>query len=390
MKLDSASESHRSAGATRESRSLGRLVFLDAFRGIAALAVAWTHFYLLTPLHEPLQRVFPAPLRWFCANGGFGVQIFFVLSGFVIAYSVRHSRITAGFFARFTLRRSIRLDPPYWFALAVAVGLMALSHRVLGQPSTVPSASVIAAHIIYLQNVLGYRNIVSQFWTLPYEVQFYLVFVLLYGVVERFRAKTLDRYRYGGVAIVIITPLMAASLCCAYTGVSSNGWFIDRWYEFFLGVLTFWTLDRRVPRIAWWITTSLVLFLAWYQKSAEPLAVAVMAATIYSVGRLGRLHIWLNWRWIQRLGRISYSLYLVHFIGSTVCKLGAHRTGQSEGFAIAWFCLATAISFAAAEAMYIFIEQPSIRLTRRFKKPAREDTDVPVSTAPDMWVGASR
>ena len=62
----------------------------------------------------------PAPLETALKLGFVGVDIFFVLSGFVIAYSVREARITPRFLGRFALRRSIRLDPPYWITIAIA------------------------------------------------------------------------------------------------------------------------------------------------------------------------------------------------------------------------------------------------------------------------------
>src|SRR4051794_34925017 len=58
-----------------------RLVFLDALRGVAALEVAWFHFYWMTPLRLPLTLIVPAPIRSLWQHGALGVQVFFVLSG---------------------------------------------------------------------------------------------------------------------------------------------------------------------------------------------------------------------------------------------------------------------------------------------------------------------
>jgi peptidoglycan/LPS O-acetylase OafA/YrhL len=113
-------------------------------------------------------------------QGDIGIAVFFVLSGFVISHSVARSRVTFPFVGRFMLRRSLRLEPPYWLAIALVICFAHLSARVLpGKELTSFSAGQIAAHIFYLQEMLGYPHINIVFWTLCQEVQFYLVYVLL-------------------------------------------------------------------------------------------------------------------------------------------------------------------------------------------------------------------
>ena len=350
-----------SAGAARAE---GRLRFLDGLRGIAALSVAWFHFYWMTPLREPMQRVLPLPLHLLMRNGGLGVEIFFVLSGFVIAYSVRDARITPRFVGRFALRRSIRLDPPYWITIGLAVAIAALSHLVLAQPVPVPTWGAVLAHVTYTQNILGVRNIVSVFWTLAYEVQFYLVLIMLLGIVQRAGAARSPLVRRLAAPIIFV-PLALASLVLLATGTWAHGWFIDWWYAFFLGAVTCWTLAGRV-RARWWaLLVAATTAAAIAAGDIGPAAVLVTAVTIFTVGRLGRLQSWLNVRPLQFLGRISYSLYLVHFLGATVAKLGAARTGDAVLPAFGWFLLANVVSIAAAWTMYRLVEAPSLRLTKQ-------------------------
>src|SRR5262245_5475109 len=100
-----------------------RLVFLDALRGIAALAVVIMHMASVGPFAPELAQVVPAPLMSIGARGFLGVEIFFVLSGFVIAMSIRGIRVTPRFFGNFALRRSLRLDPPYLLTIAIVITL---------------------------------------------------------------------------------------------------------------------------------------------------------------------------------------------------------------------------------------------------------------------------
>ena len=343
----------------------GRLRFLDALRGIAALLVAWFHFYWMTPLREPMHAVLPEPLHLLMRYGGLGVQIFFVLSGFVIAFSVREARIDGRFLGRFALRRSIRLDPPYWLTILLAVAIAAASHLVLARPVPVPSWQSVLAHVTYTQNILGFQNIVSVFWTLAYEVQFYLVLVVLLGLLQRgARARSSLVRRLA--APVLFVPLGLVSLAMLAAGYWAHGWFVDWWYAFFLGAVTYWTLAGRV-RTHWWALLFVATTLAAFAPAADPGAwvVVATAAVIFAVGRAGRLATLLDVRPLQFLGRISYSLYLVHFLGATAAKLGARVTGESVPAAFGWFLLANAVSIGAAYAMYRLVEAPSLRLTKQ-------------------------
>ena len=96
-----------------------RVAPIDGLRGIAALAVAWFHIYAQNG-GTPLAEAMPHALNLASVRGRFGVQLFFAISGFVIAYKLPNDRsiwrpVDAGIYF---IRRSVRLDPTYWFALA--------------------------------------------------------------------------------------------------------------------------------------------------------------------------------------------------------------------------------------------------------------------------------
>ena len=130
-----------------------RFEFLDGLRGIAALLVTCLHFYTL--IGERSAASFPQFIDYLLKNGNYGVQIFFVLSGFVIAYSIRQELITFSFIARFFVRRSIRLDPPYWITLILLTGLILLGPLVFNQGSQhVPSLKVFILNAFYYWEIV--------------------------------------------------------------------------------------------------------------------------------------------------------------------------------------------------------------------------------------------
>ena len=128
--------------------SIKRFAFVDALRGFAALSVVLYHAYEGGHITGLLAEL-PAWVTQLLRQGSIGIAVFFVLSGFVIAHSVAKSRVTLPFVGRFMLRRSLRLEPPYWLAIALAICFAQLSVRVLpGKELSSLSAGQIAAHII--------------------------------------------------------------------------------------------------------------------------------------------------------------------------------------------------------------------------------------------------
>ena len=107
------------------------------------------------------------------------------------------------------LRRSIRLDPPYYASIALAIGFGFLSALVV-PGKDFPSVSWRhTAHLVYLQDILDLPAINPIYWTLCLEIQFYLIFCLLLGLAHRFRRDQTDRRSL--YAIFLPAVLLAAA-----------------------------------------------------------------------------------------------------------------------------------------------------------------------------------
>jgi peptidoglycan/LPS O-acetylase OafA/YrhL len=334
-----------------ESVTGQRLRAIDAMRGIAALSVVFYHLFDFTPAGTELAAALPRWVAVIFDHGNLGVQVFFVLSGFVIALAVSSERVTLRYVAEFAVRRSIRLDPPYWTAMLIATALLAIAHRAPGLPS-------VLAHAVYLQNLLGYPNIVVVFWTLCYEVQFYLVLVVFVAIAQRLG-------RGAGWAVAIV-PFMG-SLWFLATATSAHGWFIDWWYAFAAGVATLGLLTRRIAPWVWWIAVGSVAAIGGVIGDSMPITVAVTAAVIAGLGSAGLLARLSGGPVLQWLGRISYSLYLTHFLAGAFAKV-VGPTVHGPLAAAGLFILSAGVALAIAEVFYRVIERPSHQLSRRVAK----------------------
>jgi len=349
-------------------------LFVDALRGLAALSVLLFHFYGYLSQWSTVERL-PRPIHLVITHGDQGVFIFFVLSGFVIAYTVGQVRVTARYLGRFALRRSLRLDPPYWTIILITYAYLYAHQRVTGIPQPRPGLwnwTTLPINFLYLNKLLHRPTIVTVGWTLCLEVQFYLVYVICFGLMQRL--AIICGGRIGLARTLVFAPLVAYSLALS-TGWAAefmSGLFITDWFLFFLGVSVAWALTGQVRPLWAWSLIGITALTAVRGPPLETIVGVVTAAAILALGQLGRLRDTCNWRWIQYLARISYSLYLVHpLLGHRILELLLRNTPPGEVPSPFWsvigFSAATGASFLAAHLMNIWLERPAQALGRRVR-----------------------
>ena len=362
---------------TRSDAGRERMVFLDGLRGIACLGVLFCHLLVpeLSGFAKPLIAALPDGVVTVLHLGDLGVEVFFVLSGFVIAFSLRNHRVTPALGLRFVLRRAVRLDPPYYTALVIAMAVMALKlpDSFYGLMVWMQGGTALFANVFYLQDLLHYSSPLSVAWTLCLEIQFYVVYVVLVAVAQRLirRSSTLDHeawLRRQGLLLMIFTgPLMVWSLAKWYPD-TVNVTFAGTWFRFCLGVLTFWATQVRVMRAPLVAAMICILFGSVMTGDARG-GMAVATAAMILIGSLtGGLWRWLGGAVWQHLGRISYSLYLAHVaIALPVLNLLWSVVPRSGAFSFVFFALGVVVSLASAEFLYRWVETPALRLSQRIR-----------------------
>lgn len=352
-----------------------RFVFVDGLRGLAALGIALYHIWRYEPLPYPSLEFVPPIVDWLLLRTWIGVQFLLVVSGFVIAYTLRNTWVTPREAVSFVVRRIVRLLPPYW----VTIGLVVLLHFVCvpwwGWPSPFEdslSARRVLAHLVFLQDVLGESPLSAGIWTVCIEMQFYVVCVLGWWFTQRLLTRSGSSPPRASTwhLVLVFGPLALISLMHWNRLDSTEPWVTHFLCSFFLGMLTWWTLDGTVPRSVF-VAAAIVVaaHLSWQWKLENALALTA-AVSIFVAGRTGHMHDWLNWRWVQFLGRISYSLYLIHYpVSHLVMWCGWRWFGDAPTAAqsslILFLCLVASI--AAGQALYVLVEAPSGRCSAWLK-----------------------
>ena len=209
------------------------------------------------------------------------------------------------------------------------------------------------------------------FWTLCYEVQYYLFFVAGLIAWSSMRHRLPERSRPGVLASILAIPF-ALSLALHFVPSAPvlQGAALDYWFEFFTGALTYWVIAGRC-RLVWlqaaWAAVALSIAasptVGWEQL--VPVGVSVLVWWVAARGMLGTF---MGGPVLQYFGRRSYSLYLLHLpIGWRAITLGQMVLGDSIGAGAAWglFLGGVAVSVVAAELMYRLVERPTIAWSKR-------------------------
>lgn len=360
-----------------------RYTTIDALRGIAALSVA---FYHLAP---PAFAGTSGPITSFLQSkfefGYLGVPIFFVLSGFVITATINPQEVDFRYVGRFIAKRAIRLAPPYWVSLALNIGLIYFAANVLHMSAAaVPSPTMVAAHLVYAQDLLGLGNISAIYYTLCFEVQFYIFLSLIFAVARKAGHATNWVIAAVGLASIVTSMLIGGRVLRN----PINGLFLSLWYLFALGGLCQWATaggkDKLRSCVFLGYCACAFLLFVWQLRFGIGVALNTAAALatamfIYATATTDKLETWLSNKTLVYLGTISYSLYLFHpifgdgFISAVqrfvLPRLGV--TDHSQTYSVVLLASAIGISILTAHAMYRLIERPSARFSKRIKPASR-------------------
>ncbi|NDU73682.1 acyltransferase family protein, partial [Actinomadura sp. DSM 109109] len=175
-----------------------RMGWLDALRGLAALVVVFEH-----SLDVLLPEVRRATGPWF-DFGRYGVFVFFLVSGYVVPFSLERRGSVRHFWAG----RFFRLYPAWGLAvvLALLLGAAGLSYGLPAAIGERPWASALA-HLTMLQDLLGVPNVVNVFWTLSYEMVFYLLVTAMFVAgVHRASARVALGFGVGAAILGVALP----------------------------------------------------------------------------------------------------------------------------------------------------------------------------------------
>ncbi|WP_204032029.1 acyltransferase family protein [Micromonospora qiuiae] len=348
-----------------------RLESLTGLRAIAAAAVFGFHALAVGLVDTPVAQ-------WLFRQGATGVSFFFLLSGFVLAWSTRPGDTMR----RFWQRRLAKVWPNHAAAWAVALAGLVAAGTTVGVGTALATLLLLQA---WVPDEGVYFGVNTVAWSLSCEAFFYALFPALWALARRLPERALWPTLAGVLALVWIVPAAALTIPAdlRYWAI----WVLPaaRLPEFVAGILLArlvaagrWPRWASVGRVAvlvvaaylasWWLPE------LWRLVAGTVVPLALLVAAVAARDVQGRRS-WLRSRPAVVAGEWSYAFYLLHLLVLSVLvkAVGDNRPLLVE---LAVVLVALAVAVAASGAMYRLVEVPGMRLLR-----PRPIAPIPDSTA---------
>lgn len=363
------SESTRSSGAVADGVDVvARLRRIDALRGIAALLVVWLH---VTDFHARLGPIEGAWLRELAHSvdvGRIGVVAFFLVSGFVIPYSIRSDRPAP--VGSFVIKRLFRIFPAYWLSIPLGV---VTTWWIWGQSFGLRDFLL---NFTLLQDLFGARSAEGLYWTLLVELAFYALCVVLLLL------RSLHDMRRIWMLATAFTLVYALSMLLRWAGLPTLGsqaafWFLN------LAIMLCGTLYRacmfdRAAACGSWSKIGVWALFAFHMVvlplgATWAIGLERNATIPYALGMLlfvlGVSVFPVASRFTDWLGRISYSVYLFHpvvFQASVWLLLQQPAASWWRSWHLGIYLLVDiGLTLVLADAVYRWVERPGIAMGHR-------------------------
>jgi peptidoglycan/LPS O-acetylase OafA/YrhL len=313
----------------------GHIGYIESLRAFAALGVVLFHF---VNYHNGESYIVKHEgVRNFAEFGSQGVELFFLISGFVIMYSLDRNAYTLFDYPRYLLKRFLRIMPVYWMTILATLIVGKFLAWLWGYAQPLDWHNIVANMFftVDLYDGCSWLNVI--FVTLGVEFQFYLVIALLYPLI---RKNVL--FKYG----IFILWLAAGVLTKTHYTFLLNAPF------FILGMLLL-DITREGQRAESWTAILLILILLGWQYNWEDIYVALIGIVAF---------VWIkpNWKLTNWIGHSSYSLYLMHgLVGGNILFFLSHP--KQGGLSDWWIILPTlVVCIVLCWIFYLVVEKPAV------------------------------
>ncbi len=400
----------------------GRYEFLDALRGIAAMAVVLQH---------SAEFIWPEYLKFSIGVfrlGEFGVILFFMVSGFIIPASLEKYDSVP----RFWVGRFFRLFPLYWACVLAALVLAAVGRFYLPEPFLAEPVRWTLVNLTMVQQFVEGPLVIGASWSLAYEMVFYLAMsiMLLCGANRRSVPIAVTLLGAAGIAgtylpgrlvtgdqgprgLLVVLSVTAAVVLVVLVKAQTNqhrmigvglavvavplalnqperAWFsLLLFATMAVGTVLYRMSVGAIPRWQGWgvlagaAVVMAVVHRVYVDPHIEPLAGAYVTykpevltfGVAYGVFGLGLLLRGRSWpRPLTYLGRISYSLYLVHTLVLYAVPWWSEAAAARLGLPVTWLTYATwvLLTVLVSAVTYKYIEDPFQKLGHRLTKMPRK------------------
>lgn len=334
------------------SDSSGRMPLIDAFKAVASQLIVFHHFAAYGPLSVAARQLAPATVDWLYDYARMAVQVFLVIAGFLAVRGLSASgQALAGSPLPLIGKRYLRLVIPFLAAIALAILCAALARPWLNDEMipAPPTVGQLLAHALLLQSLLDFDSLSAGLWYVAIDFQLFALLAILLWLG-----------RYTGGAPILVLALATAALFWFNRDESLDNWALYFFGSYGLGAAAWWASNHKWPA-AWLVIIACVTIAALALDFRLRIALALTVALLLGFSRRsGLLEKWPQSTVLAFLGRISFSVFLVHFPVYLVANaLFVHFGLTTQGAALLTIFAAWTASIAVATLFHRWIEGPA-------------------------------
>ena len=295
-------------------KSTNRIYQIDLFRFLAALFVVFFHYFFRGYSADKMSNLNFSEIGNFFKYGYLGVDIFFIISGFVISLSIRDRSLINFFISRIS-----RLYPIYWISVLFTFIVIIF----FGAPRYVADTKQFIANLTMFQNYMGIESMDAVYWTLYIEMKFYIFVIGSYLILNKFKEIKLDYLIYSWLSLSLIYPFLDK---ISFINIADHFFFFN-WSSYFISGIIFYQIYKSKLNSKYAILLSISFLLSLYHAISRikesvlhyntefsPYVISVIIVLFYllmlavSCKKLNNI----NYPGLTKIGILTYPLYLIH------------------------------------------------------------------------------
>lgn len=343
------------------SNRFSKMPFVDALKAVASQLIVLHHLAAYGPMSEVVYEHAEGLFDWLYCYARMAVQVFLVVGGFLAAKTLAPEGVAAfSSPAALLWRRYCRLAIPFLVATVFSIGSASVARTWMDHDfiPAAPSMAQFLAHLFLLHDILGHEALSAGVWYVAIDFQLFALLVAVLCLARRPVAR----------ARVWAAPFLLSLIAIASLFYFNRDPDWDPWAPYFaaaygLGALAFWA-GHRTHSPAWLGGLAAFTLLAIGVDFRPRVVLALAVALALGIGcRTGVLQRWPSVQWLSVLGRISYSVFLVHFPVCMLINAAVFRVfGTDLAANLLGLCIAWAASGAAGWLLYQVVERRAVRL----------------------------
>ena len=338
-----------------------RSALIDTLKGICCLLILTHHLAFYGPMSDAAYALIPGAIDFLFEYGRMAVSVFLVIGGFLTGQIICKPNVfVKKSVIEFIWTKYVRLVIPYVAAITLAIACSFIASRWMQHSSlsASPEPAQLTSHLFLLQNLLGYESLSAGLWYVEIDFQLFLVTLLLIFLIERVSPASWSYSRTHNISMGIITLLTIGSLFVFNLNETLDTTFLYFYSSYGLGILVAY-LTREKATYFLLLLLSIVVGLSLYLNFRERILISLTTAVILC---LSFQQDWMNAQiWhnpFAYLGKISYSIFLVHFpISLLFSALFWTLYPHDPMMNIIGMCLSAITSLLVAVVFYRLIEQ---------------------------------